>query len=581
MKLRYMLLVLALAATQMASALVRENIRIMSYNIPKGNIDPSEGNGQNTWANRALAIHRYFAKVNPDLIGMQEPVRASLCDMLRGMPNYSMIGTGRDNGADNGEYTAILYKTERFRVLAYDTYWLTDTPKKHSKVDGSTHYRIATWGLFEDKQTGARFLYTNTHLSYDSPTVKDAQLRVMKPTMKELQDKYGTNLPHYMTGDFNMKDYENVDGTNAAACQGSNYNLCLNLGVVMKDMWIQAKRKSHFSEGSSYPAGRIDYIFASRTVSCSYAQWDNRQDADGFIMSDHNPIWADTYFNTNRADDARAAINEAWSAIDSTYSILKTNVKLITSSGQLTTDGYESSYPVSNVVDGNNSTFFHSRYSTTATHNPHYIQVQLRRDVYNCRFTYLRRSDDTYGIADRFQDVMVTGSMDGTEWEYITEFYDFGGDELRTYTSDDISMHKPYKYLRFSVMHTPEEKLRNGNPQFSCAEFQLYEDMRRSDSQLFTNEEVKAAADSLQTLIAATQEAIDANTVTAATVSALQGATKALLEANQRALSVGQVRADAATTRIYTIDGRQLSAPQRGVNVVSKSDGSTCKVLVK
>ena len=61
----------------------------------------------------------------------------------------------------NGEYTAILYKTERFRVLAYDTYWLTDTPKKHSKVDGSTHYRIATWGLFEDKQTGARFLYTN------------------------------------------------------------------------------------------------------------------------------------------------------------------------------------------------------------------------------------------------------------------------------------------------------------------------------------------------------------------------------------------------------------------------------------
>ena len=208
MKLRNILLVLALFAAQMATAVVRENIRIMTYNIPKGNIDPSEGNGENTWANRALAIHRYFAKVSPDLIGMQEPVRASLCDMLRGMPNYAMVGTGRDNGADNGEFTPILYKTTRFRVLAYDTYWLTNTPKVHSRVDGSTHYRIATWALFEDKQTGARFLYTNTHLSYDSPTVKDAQLRVMKPTMKELQDRYGANLPHYMTGDFNMKDYE-------------------------------------------------------------------------------------------------------------------------------------------------------------------------------------------------------------------------------------------------------------------------------------------------------------------------------------------------------------------------------------
>ena len=581
MKLRNILLVLALFAAQMATAVVRENIRIMTYNIPKGNIDPSEGNGQNTWENRALAIHRYFAKVNPDLIGMQEPVRASLCDMLRGMPNYSMIGTGRDNGADNGEYTAILYKTERFRVLAYDTYWLTDTPKKHSKVDGSTHYRIATWGLFEDKQTGARFLYTNTHLSYDSPTVKDAQLRVMKPTMKELQDKYGTSLPHYLTGDFNMKDYENVDGTNAAACQGSNYNLCLNLGVVMKDMWIQAKRKSHFSEGSSYPAGRIDYIFASRTVSCSYAQWDNRQDADGFIMSDHNPIWADTYFNTSRADDARAAINAAWAAIDSTLSVVNTSSKLITTSGQLTTDGYDSSYPLSNLVDGSTSTYFQSRTSGTAAHMPHYVQVELRKDVTNCRLACTRRSGTTGGLDDRMQDVMITASNDGQTWDYITEFYDFVGTEQRAYTTDNISLHKPYKYVRVNVMHTPNMTLRNGNPQFSCAELQLYEGITRSDSERFANDEVKAAADNLEELIAATQELIDTDKVTAASVTALQNATQALMDAHHKALTVGGVRADAAKTRIYTIDGRQLSAPQRGVNVVSKSDGSTRKVLVK
>ena len=31
----------------------------------------------------------------------------------------------------------------------------------------------------------------------------------------------------------------------------------------------------------------------------------------------------------------------------------------------------------------------------------------------------------------------------------------------------------------------------------------------------------------------------------------------------------------------YTIDGRRISTPQRGLNIVKMSDGSTVKVLVK
>ena len=95
-----LLLLLTMALTMQAGT---ENIRIMSYNIPMGNIKPEEGNGDNTWAKRALAIHRYMATVQPDLVGMQEPVRASLCDMLRGMPGYAMVGTGRNDGKEGAE----------------------------------------------------------------------------------------------------------------------------------------------------------------------------------------------------------------------------------------------------------------------------------------------------------------------------------------------------------------------------------------------------------------------------------------------------------------------------------------------
>ena len=50
------ILTCVLAASLQAMA-ATEKLRIMTYNIPYGNIQPSEGNGQNTWDNRVLAIH--------------------------------------------------------------------------------------------------------------------------------------------------------------------------------------------------------------------------------------------------------------------------------------------------------------------------------------------------------------------------------------------------------------------------------------------------------------------------------------------------------------------------------------------
>ena len=559
-----------------------ENIRIMSYNIPKGNILVEEGNGQNTWENRAQAIHRYFATVKPDLIGMQEPVHTSLADMLRGMPNYAMVGTGRDNGAEKGEFTAILYRTDRFYCLANDTYWLTETPKVHSKVDGSTHFRIATWALFEDKATGARFLYTNTHLSYDSPKVKDAQLRILKPTMLAVQKQYGSSLPHFLTGDFNMKDNENVDGTVSARREGSNYLLTLNMSLVLKEVWATVKQKKHFS--GALDDLHIDYIFISKNVSSRYAQWDNREDADGFIMSDHNPVWADIYFTTSVEDNARAAINKAWSEIDSTYVLLRLNSRLITSSSQLTTDGTQSGYPVSNVIDSNTDTYCQSS-TGVPPHQPHYLQVQLKHDITDCRFMYYRRKDNTEGNADRWLDVMVTASDDGNNWDYITAFNNFAGTTLKSYASDNISLHRPYKYLRFSVMHTPNETLRNGNPQFSLSEFQLYENKRSTESPRFLDEQVGAAANTVEELIATTKGLIEAGTIKRADVTALQEATQALREARLAytsgiSLPVAEQHSSQFTS-IYGLSGRRQSSLQHGVNILREGDGTVRKVLIR
>ena len=44
---------LAIAATTQAAT---EKLRIMTFNIPYGNIKESDGNGQNSWGNRASQV---------------------------------------------------------------------------------------------------------------------------------------------------------------------------------------------------------------------------------------------------------------------------------------------------------------------------------------------------------------------------------------------------------------------------------------------------------------------------------------------------------------------------------------------
>lgn len=555
---KYFLLLLAAVASVTARA-ATEKIRIMSYNIPMGNILVTDGNGRNTWENRCAVIHQYLNDVAPDLLGMQEPVRQELCDILRGIPNYAMVGTGRNDGKESGEYTAIIYRTDRFRVLDTGNYWLTETPDVHSKVEGSSHYRIATWAYMEDLHSGARFLITNTHLSYDSQPVRQAQIRVVKQHMLDLNKKFGKDLPHYFTGDFNMKDTED------------NYTYVLNWKILLRDMWTSSRRRKHYSTGSKAPTGRIDYIYATKNVTSTYAQWDNRKTPDGFWMSDHDPLWADTYFTTSVADDARGAIIKAWQEVDSVYAYTTTRTRLVRMASQLTSDGLESGSAMKDVIDLNSSTYIHSLYSKTPPPQPHYLQVELRdEDVSNFRFTYYRRNDNVeYGNGDRWKDLMITASDDGENWTYIQHIYDFGGDAARSYTSENIALRKPYKYVRFHVLHTPGEHLRNGHPQYNVAEFQMYRNDVSSTCLYAANEEVKTATDALTALIAEVGPVAEDGTVTAEQVQALEEATEALRAARENATAIDGVPEQMAQKSVmFDLNGRKIQAPQKGIYIM-------------
>ena len=181
---------------------------------------------------------------------------------------------------------------------------------------------------------------------------------------------------------------------------------------------------------------------------------------------------------------------------------------------------------------------------------------------------------------------MVTASEDGTQWDYVTEFHDFGGDALRTYTSPHFPLRRPCRHLRFHVMHTPGEVLRNNYPQYTCSEFQLYEYILLNSCPRKASPEVCAAADALELLIATTEELIEKGTVKRADVAALQSATQLLREARlsyATAISPPPEKHGSHDNIISIYDpmGRLQPSLQQGVNILRKADDTVCKVLIK
>lgn len=562
-----------LAASLQAMA-ATEKLRIMTYNIPYGNIQPSEGNGQNTWDNRVLAIHNYLDSISPDLIGIQEGVKPQLISILAGIPGYAMVGCARDDGAEKGEYTPILYKTSRFLLEKSGNYWPTETPDVPSKTPNAICYRVATWALFTDKVTGARFIYTNTHLDHGQEAVRIEQAKVVKEKMAELAELYGTNLIQFLTADFNMTRSSNV------------YPYLTTYKLKTRDMWSVARKKviKAVNGFSTNADNEIDFIFAYGTVSCSYAEMGNRNTPDGFIMSDHNPVFADVSWTTSTADNARAAIADARSAADSTFLWKKSAAKLLTSATQLSTDGLESTSSLSSVYDRNTGTYVRSLYSSSLPPNqPHYLQVALRNPISAFYVQYNKSMDGDAGQSDRWEDVIVYASQDAEKWDYITELYEFSGVVNKTYSAN-VQMRRPYQHIRFQVMRTNGMQLSNGAPRYSLSELQLYENSPYSTCEYAKSKTIAQAVDALYDLADHTQALVDEGNVTSSDVTALREATQALRQArHDYATPVTGVTASAepAGEQIYSLSGMRLGALQKGVNIRRDANGASRLVMAK
>lgn len=230
------------------------------------------------WNNRLPRIRKMLKKQSLDIWGTQELVHAQLMDVIAD-GKYSYVGGGRDDFKEGGEYSCILYNPKRFELLSGGTFALGEQPDKPGiRAWDAACPRIATWGLFRDKNTGKEFIYYNTHLDHVGEQARINSIRQLVDHAKE----NATGKPLVITGDFNAFP----DSTTYATADS-----LLNDASKISLTEPSGARTTYHGYGK-VEREPIDFIFVSDEFNV-YSHHVDDSTFDGYYCSDHHPVIAE------------------------------------------------------------------------------------------------------------------------------------------------------------------------------------------------------------------------------------------------------------------------------------------------
>ena len=169
----------------------------MSFNIRYG----TANDGDNHWTRRREMLFDVVREHDADLIGVQEALATQIDEMIAAAPAYAVVGVGRDDGRARGEFSAILFRRDRFRVADSGTFWFSDTPAvPGSKSWGNSITRIATWARLIDRD-GTGFYHFNLHLDHLSQPSRERSTELL---LQRIAARAVPAEPVVVTGDFNV-----------------------------------------------------------------------------------------------------------------------------------------------------------------------------------------------------------------------------------------------------------------------------------------------------------------------------------------------------------------------------------------
>ena len=171
-------------------------LNVVSFNIRMDTPQDKE----NQWTYRKDLAANVIKFYDVDVFGAQEVLHHQLTDLLDRLPGYGYVGVGREDGKTKGEYAPIFYKKERFKVLKTGNFWLAEDMNAVGKKGwDAACERVATWAVMQDKASGKKFFFLNTHLDHVGKVARHEGASLVLEQVKRLSE----GLPVIVTGDFN------------------------------------------------------------------------------------------------------------------------------------------------------------------------------------------------------------------------------------------------------------------------------------------------------------------------------------------------------------------------------------------
>ena len=270
------LLVISISFFSLIPDLKGENVihSIVTYNIKYDD----KSNGQNSWMMRKEGMIDLINFISPDILGIQEGLLNQVDYLNTHLGNFTYVGVGRDDGNKNGEFCAIYFNKNKYRLIKSSTFWLSENPSEVSIGWDAALERICTYAQFETLNGKDKIWIFNTHFDHFGKTAREQSAKLL---IKKIKNINTFREPTVAMGDFNAL---------------ANSKAIEILKREFKDS-MEISKKGHNGPIGTFNnflpkqeiTKRIDYIFiyGMKIVSHEHV---NKKLENGNHISDHLPV---------------------------------------------------------------------------------------------------------------------------------------------------------------------------------------------------------------------------------------------------------------------------------------------------
>ena len=247
-------------------------IKYISYNIRYANAS----DGDNAWDIRKPATKEMIEREQPDIFGLQEALIGQLKYIDSNFPQYSRVGVGRDDGKEDGEFMAVYYRNDKFKLLESGNFWLSETPDQCSMGWDAACKRIVTWAKLKDLDSKKEFYVFNTHLDHVGEVAREQSILLIVRKINEIvkDDK----MLVLLSGDFNSNVSSPIFDPLKSIMKDSR-------AILPESEWIPTYNS--FGNGND---AMIDYIFYKNAEVQDFKTLNG--DYGKPYISDHYPVMA-------------------------------------------------------------------------------------------------------------------------------------------------------------------------------------------------------------------------------------------------------------------------------------------------